>query len=186
MLEINLIPKEERRGRRNIPIGAFSVILAFAGVIIILILFYLNNLRVISKLNKDFTEVSNEKKRYVKFDQEYKTLSNQLKDIDKKFQLLSKLDKGRTFAPKLLEDILIRIPDSTWLTSLDLNRNNLKVNGVGMNNYLVSDFAESLERSEFFNTVEIGEVKEQNQKVGDQDVLTSAFDMSCVIKPDFR
>ncbi|HOO59134.1 MAG TPA: PilN domain-containing protein [Candidatus Mcinerneyibacteriales bacterium] len=186
MLEINLIPKEERKGRHNIPVGPFSIILVFAGLIVVMILLYLNNMRVINKLNGDLAKVTEDKKRYVRFDQEYQALNNQLKEIDKKFQILSKLDKGRTFAPKLMEDVLIRLPLNTWLLSFDLNRNNLRIQGSGMNNYLISDFAESLERSEFFQSIEIGEVKEKKEKIGDQDTLTSSFELSCTIKPDFR
>ncbi len=186
MIEINLLPRDERKARHNIPIGAMSIVLAFVGIVVILALFYLNNIRVLGNLRKELIETTNKKKRYVKYDKEYKELDKKLKEIANRFNLLAKLDKGRTFTPELMEDVAIRLPSGCWLTSVDLRGANISLDGGGTTNYIISDFAESLERSDFLSTVSIEEVKQIVQKFDGEDTEVSQFKIKCTIKPEFR
>ncbi len=186
MIEINLLPRDERKARHDIPLGAMSIVLFFVGATVILAMLYLNNVRIIGKKRTELVDMTNKKKRYEKYDKEYNTLDKKLKEIQSRFDLLAKLDKGRTFAPQLMEDIAIRLPDSCWLTSVELNSASLTLNGGGTNNYLISDFAESLERSDFMETVSIEEVKEMKQKIGGEDMDVSTFLIRCTIKKEYR
>ncbi len=188
MIEINLLPKEERKERARVPILGTVMILAFVGLAIFLGMMYLANLQKISSLTKEKDDLEQKinKPEFKTLDATAKTLEAQLKDIKNKVAVLDRLQKGRTFTPQLLETLLLKIPEDMWLESMSLRGNTLSLSGKSKNNFIISDFAESLEVPGFIDKATIEGVTEAKISSGKDEKTFSSFSITCLINPAFR
>ena len=188
MIEINLLPKEERRERAKVPILGTVVILGFAALLFFLGTMYIAKTRKISNLNKEKIELDSKinKPEYKTLDATVKTLEAQLAEIQNKVAVLDRLQKGRTFTPKLLETILLKLPEDIWLDSLSLKGNVLLLSGTSRNNFLISDFAESLEIPDFIDKATIDSVSEAKINTGKEEKSFSKFSITCLINKSYK
>lgn len=188
MIEINLLPKEERKERTKVPIVGTVMILAFVGIGVVLGMMYLANLQKISSLTNEKADLEQKinKPEFKTLDATAKTLEAQLKDIKNKVAVLDRLQKGRTFTPQLLETLLLKIPEDMWLESMSLRGNTLSLSGKSKNNFIISDFAESLEVPGFIDKATIESVSETKVNSGKDEKTVASFSITCVINSAFR
>lgn len=188
MIEINLLPKEERKERTKVPVVGTIMILAFVGIGAVLAMMYLANLQKISSLTKEKADLEQKinKPEFKTLDATAKTLEAQLKDIKNKVAVLDRLQKGRTFTPQLMETLLLKIPEDMWLESFSLRGNTMSLSGKSKNNFIISDFAESLEVPGFIDKATIEGVTEAKVNSGKDEKVVSSFTITCTINSAFR
>lgn len=186
MIEINLLPKNERRIRRNVPIGTFIIIVATVSILALMLIYYMANLKRLNDLNERYKQVKVEKRRYAKYEGQYKKIKAELELINKKLSVLNRLDNGRTFGPKLLEMLLIKVPENMWFNSLSLKNDTLIISGSSLNRIAVSDFADFLVKSDLIDSSTIKKIEQKEEKVGDKKIDVTTFSIECKINSKYR
>ena len=89
----------------------------------------------------------------------YVTTVDSLKNREK--QLLSliapikELNKNRFLMAHVLDELSTRIPEFTWLTSVDISASGMGIKGTTASNLLVADFMNRLEESPYISTVDL-------------------------------
>lgn len=68
---------------------------------------------------------------------------------------IKELNRNRFFIAHVLDEISSRIPDFTWLKSLDVSQTALQMKGVAASNLLVADFMNRLEESPYIHNVDL-------------------------------
>ncbi len=183
MIQINLLPKEERESRSQFPIKKIGFGLAVVGVIVLFGFIYLNNLRIINNLKDEVSNLEREKSRYIKFKKEYDKIENQLKIINKRLSVLKDLEKGKTFVAKILQQVLLSVPNNLWLESLDLNNGKLVFKGESLNNNQITTFVENLNDKKNIQNASLDSISEsertfEKQTESDEPIRISRFNLS--------
>lgn len=65
------------------------------------------------------------------------------------------LSKNRFLFAHILEEIAKNLPEFTWLSSLNVSQNNVKIIGITASNLLVADFINRLEESPYISNVDL-------------------------------
>jgi len=157
MIRINLLPQEDREGKRNFHLPEMSTIYMVGGVVvflgIILTLGFIQKHRVVDL--KDKIEIARkESKELAPQLEKIKKITKERGEVDRRLQLITSLDRYRFFRVKLLNDIGMKIPQNCWLTDItELSPNTYTIDGIAFNNYKVADMMTNLEKSPIFTSV---------------------------------
>jgi type IV pilus assembly protein PilN len=68
---------------------------------------------------------------------------------------IKKLNKDRFVIAHVLDEISTRIPEFTWLTTLDIDTERIGIKGTTASNLLVADFMNRLEESPYIRNVDL-------------------------------
>lgn len=68
---------------------------------------------------------------------------------------IRQLNKNRFFIAHVLDEVADRVPDFTWLTTLNADSVSLDIKGVAASNLLVADFMNRLEESPYIHNVDL-------------------------------
>jgi Tfp pilus assembly protein PilN len=169
MIKINLAPtakkgrvtkrKAVRAGRPGIKLPSIqSTILYIAGiaiaVVIVGLVLFIQSTQM-GSLNNEITQL-NAKLEELKV---YKAAVDSLKQREMELQSLiipiRELNKNRFFIAHVLDEVSSRVPDFTWLKSLDVSQTALQMKGVAASNLLVADFMNRLEESPYIYNVDL-------------------------------
>ena len=164
MIEINLLPEEERKTRQKIPIKKILPVLIIAAILILMGLTYFRNLNKINSLQSEINNLEREKNKYIKFKKEFDSINKQLKTINKRLTVLKSLEKGKTYIAQILQQLLISIPDNLWLEELEINNNNLSVQGKCLFNSNITSFVNNLDERENIKDPIINKVNERDER----------------------
>jgi len=88
------------------------------------------------------------------------------KELEKKIEVIESLDRQRRGPVRILAELSDRIPDRVWLTSLETNGSQVKMQGESLDNELVAMFVKNLGESKYFSDVDLGGTKLDKQKKG--------------------
>lgn len=171
MIKINLAPTA-KKGKAPKPKAAKaalpgiklppiqSTIIYIVGIALtlaIIIIFLLIHSFKIRSLNGDIRNLQgklDELKVYVQTVDSLEKREKQLADL---ISPIRDLNRNRFFVAHVMDEISSRIPEFTWLTSLDINGTNstLGIKGTTASNLLVADFMNRLEESPYINNVDL-------------------------------
>jgi len=134
------------RRRENI---ALQLILFFTIVILNIIVLYAVDIKIKNEI-KTIEEENNLTqltiRRFIKQNREVDQLKKKLSTLQRKMELIDKLTSNRTFAINLLNSMVNSIiPGKMWLTSLTGNKKEIQIQGIALNDKIVSDFMKNLE-----------------------------------------
>jgi Tfp pilus assembly protein PilN len=121
MIEINLLPKDLKRGRlsfkldRNL-VMAFSGAAALLGVMLIYSFFFQQ--RTISSLEKQLAISKAETSKYTSEIVKIDEIGKKKEQILARMTTIQLLDKNREYWVSLLEDLAPRVPEYVWLTTI--------------------------------------------------------------------
>jgi len=149
-------PRAPRPGIKIPPIQ--SAIVYVVGIVIaaliIIILLIGQNIRMrnfnanIAQLNAKLEEL-----------QVYKAAVDSLEKRERELAALiapiRQLNKNRFFIAHVLDEVSDRVPDFTWLTTLNADSVNLDIKGIAASNLLVADFMNRLEESPYIYNVDL-------------------------------
>ncbi len=68
---------------------------------------------------------------------------------------IKQLNRNRFFIAHILDEVSDRVPDFTWLTTLNADSTNLDIKGIAASNLLVADFMNRLEESPYIYNVDL-------------------------------
>jgi Tfp pilus assembly protein PilN len=185
-VEINLLPAEYRVHKRGIRISRAIVYpslgLVFLGFLLLSWTIGLDT--EIGQLKGDILNVDEliRKNSYIK-DQINKLRADRAV-IQEKIVALERINVNREKWVRLMEILCQRVPDFTWVVSIDEKDQNppvLAIEGRTLSFPEVANFMSRLSESEFIKSVDLSSIEETKEAV-----KMFRFNISCTINPDVR
>lgn len=122
MIEINLLPKELQHKRLRLSVNKNIIFILVGGLAILAVLAvysYVFQQTRIAGLEKDIRQAKEETQRYAAEIQKIEDISFKKKQILARMSAIQVLDRNRSYWVNVLEDLVRRVPDYVWLTSVE-------------------------------------------------------------------
>lgn len=185
-VEINLLPAEYRVHKRGIRISR-AIVYPVLGLFVLgffLLSWTIGLDSQIHQLKGDILHVDDmiRKNSYIK-DQINKLRADKAV-IQEKIVALKRINVNREKWVRLMEILCQRIPDFTWIVSIDEKDQNppvLVIEGRTLSFPEVANFMSRLSESEFIRSVDLSSIEETKE-----GVKLFRFSISCTINPDVR
>jgi len=180
MIRINLLPFRAARKKENVrrQVSIFMLSLAF-----LLIIFFYYNFSLSKKvdnLNTNIKHTTTELAKYNEINDEIAEIKKKLDNLKKKMAVMKTLEANR-FEPTRLLDTMTQVvvPKRMWFTDLESKGENVKINGIALDNKTVADFMVRLEECGLFKEVDLKTLKRKKAQAAD----LKTFTISCIKKP---
>ena len=187
MIRINLLGQTRpRAARRPVDTGAaMPVVFVGAGAalgVLALFLLYLSWQKQLNDENGRIKQLQAQKADLEQIKQQVDTFEAQKKILTQRVQTIEQLQRDRTGAQELLDEIASTVSrtENLWLITMTRKGNNLSMDGAAASVNSVANFITALKRSGYFQKVEIKETKQDEKTSGIQTFL---FQMTAEISP---
>jgi type IV pilus assembly protein PilN len=187
MIRINLLGQARpRTARRPVDTGAaLPVVFIGAGAalgVLALLLLYLSWQKQLNEENTRIKQLQAQKADLEQIKQQVDTFEAQKKILTQRVQTIEQLQRDRTGAQELLDEIASTVSrtENLWLISMTRKGNNLSMEGASASVNSVANFITALKRSGYFQKVEIKETKQDDKSSG---IQTFTFQMTAEITP---
>jgi Tfp pilus assembly protein PilN len=189
MIRINLLGQARpRAARRRGPVDTGAALpLVFVGAgaalgVLALFLLYLSWQKQLNEENARIKQLQAQKADLLTIKQQVDTFEAQKKILTQRVQTIEQLQRDRTGAQELLDEIASTVSrtENLWLITMTRKGNNLTMEGASASVNSVANFITALKRSGYFQKVEIKETKQDEKNTGIQTFL---FQMSAEISP---
>jgi len=171
MIKINLAPTA-KKGKATKPKAAKaagpgiklppiqSTVIYIIGIVVVALIvgfILIAHSMKINNINRNISSLQsklNELRVYVQTVDSLEKREKQLGDI---ITPIRDLNRNRFFIAHVMDEISSRIPEFTWITSLDINAggSSLGIKGTTASNLLVAEFMNRLEESPYINNVDL-------------------------------
>jgi Tfp pilus assembly protein PilN len=169
MIKINLAPTAKKRrapkrkaakaARPGIKLPSVqSTVLYIIGVVIVIVVIgvtLLIQLNQKGSLNKDISRLNGRLEELKVYKATVDSLERRERELAALINPIKQLNQNRFFIAHILDEVSSRIPEFTWLKSLDITSTDLKMQGVTASNLLVADFMNRLEESDYIHNVDL-------------------------------
>src|ERR1700745_3519820 len=190
MIRINLLgqtrPRAARRRGPMMDTGAVTP-LVFVGAgaalgVLALFLLYLSWQKQLNEENTRIKQLQAQKADLEQVKQQVDTFEAQKKILTQRVQTIEQLQRDRTGAQELLDEIASTVSrtENLWLITMPRKGNSLSMEGAAASVNSVANFITALKRSGYFQKVEIRETKQDDKSTG---IQTFVFKMSAEISP---
>lgn len=159
MIEINLLPRKKKI------INRFVQMVLVVGVVAVLVISSLAGLFVYQtmQIKKVSNEMEDIEKQLVKLQETLVLMDKyeaQLAVLNTQMGIINKLNTNRTYWAKLLDDVADRVPSKMWLRTImeqvdNTGKHKLVMTGTTYTNFSVADFMTNIEKSPFFQGVDL-------------------------------
>ena len=173
MIKINLLPPEQRVRRKAIAlpkVGNLVFVAVVAGIVaLMVIVFLVQEARTIGLKGKIVAArlQTNELRPQI---EQIEKLTAERRELDTHMQVITQLEKNRSFEVMLLDELNKRAPEHLWFTSYSRSDSStVVIEGVTFSNLIVADFMTRLERSVLFNNVDL--TIAERGKIEEMDVV---------------
>ena len=154
MIRINLV-RGKRKKRRELNAG--SLWLALPLVVLAGTLYFHTTVSgKISRLNADIVKANADIARLQKEIGEVEKFKARKAELQKKVDIISNLQKGRTGPVRYFEALSAAIPEKCWIDTLSLKDEKVTLSGVALNNYTIANFMTALGQTGRFRDVVLG------------------------------
>lgn len=188
MIRVNLLPREEKSGRRspglkvNVKVGDLVLPIVILGAAVVVIAGAALSQRSRGQaLDRSIQQVDAESRALAPQIARVNQLAQERAELDLRMGIITKLERGRTEGVRLMDELARCVPDHLWLTGVSQDgSNHLQVEGVTYSNLVVSDFMSRLERAALFSNVELSFA--ERGVVNDKKIVK--FQVSCTASPE--
>jgi type IV pilus assembly protein PilN len=154
MIRINLV-RGKRKKRRELNLG--SVWIALPLVVLAGTLYFHTTVSGrISRLNSDIVKANSDIARLQKEIGEVEKFKARKAELQKKVDIISNLQKGRTGPVRHFEALSAAIPEKCWIDTLSVKNERVTLSGVALNNYTIANFMTALGQTGRFRDVVLG------------------------------
>jgi type IV pilus assembly protein PilN len=187
MIRINLLGQARpKAAKKAVPLEAtvqiIFLVLALVVAGIVLSVTYVSQKKHLEEVNARISQLNAEKASLQQIKQQVDQFESQKSVLQQRIGVIETLQKNRTGAQDLLQEVantVVRV-DSLWLTSLDRKGDALEISGEAGSINAVANFITELHRSGYFGKVEIKEAKEDDLAKG---TTTYNFSMTAAVLP---
>lgn len=155
MIRVNLI-RGKRKKRREFNLNFFYVLLP---VLVLAGLFLYHRMltgRIVT-LEANIQNASNEIARLKKEIGEVEKFKARKAELQKKVDIISNLQTGRTLPVKMFESLSASLPEKCWIDKLTLGKDRkVSISGIALNNHTIANFMTALGQEGRFQNVVLG------------------------------
>jgi len=154
MIRINLV-RGKRKKRRELSVGSAWIalpVVVLAGTIY----FHTTVSGKISRLDADIGKANADIARLQKEIGEVEKFKARKAELQKKVDIISNLQKGRTGPVRHFEALAAAIPEKCWIDTLGMRDERVTLSGVALNNYTIANFMTALGQTGRFRDVVLG------------------------------
>jgi type IV pilus assembly protein PilN len=159
MIQINLLPQEERIQRKKFALPGVSAVVPFVMVgafLVAVVGITVMERSKIASLNRDIARSEEEARRLKPQIEKVNELTRQREELNTRLTIIQDLDKGRFQAVRLMDEVAADIPSYLWLTALkDQGGSKVTMEGVTFSNLVVADLMLRLDKSEIFQNIDL-------------------------------
>jgi len=178
MIRINLLPFRAARKRENIKrqitVYALSVVL----LLVAMAYTFMQLNSKLSDVQAQESGLNSELKKYKKTIARINELDKKIQLIEKKLDVIKKLEAGKQGPVHLLDEIAKAVPkDKLWLSALTESKGNINLKGSAKDNETVAAFMVNLEKSYLISSVDL----QSSRASAIKGVSVSEFTLKCTI-----
>jgi type IV pilus assembly protein PilN len=154
MIRINLV-RGKRKKRRELSVGSAWIavpLVVLAGTLY----FHTTVMGKISRLDAGIVKANAEIVRLKKEIGEVEKFKARKVELQKKVDIISNLQKGRTGPVRYFEALSAAIPEKCWIDTLGVKDERVTLSGVALNNYTIANFMTALGQTGRFRDVVLG------------------------------
>ncbi|MEN8782066.1 MAG: PilN domain-containing protein [Desulfobacterales bacterium] len=156
MIRINLLPFRAARKKENIRRQISVFLLSFFLMLAVLIYYNIHLGGQIKDLKTDVDATKNEVAKYQKITKQIEEIKKKLAILEKKTEVIRKLETNRFEPVEMLDNMSGKIiANRMWFTSFNDKPQNVKIDGIALDNKTVADFMTRLEGTGLFGSVRL-------------------------------
>lgn len=191
MIEINLLPEEERKRKRKeagLPALSLKVpanLSFFVGVgaavvlLVIILILHFSQVGSIKTLNGKITEKKAELKKLQEEVAKVETMKQKEELINKKIQTIKTLIVDKFAYAKTMDVFSQALPDYLWIDELTIKNKKVVIKGRTFSNLMITDFMVNLKKqTDYFDAVTLKGIT--NKPEGGYDIIS--FEINCTYK----
>lgn len=169
MIRINLLGQvRPKAAKKSVPLEAtvqiIFLVAAIGLAVVVLGVTYFQQKRQLDDVNAKISQLRAEKASLEQIKSEVEMYERQKAVLQQRIDVIETLQRNRTGGQELLQMVantVVRV-DNLWLTSLERKQNALNIEGEAGTINSVANFITQLQRSGYFDKVEITEAKEDD------------------------
>jgi type IV pilus assembly protein PilN len=154
MIRINLV-RGKRKKRRELNVGSMWIALPLV-VLAGTLYFHTTVSGRISRLDADIVKANADIERLKKEIGEVEKFKARKAELQKKVDIISNLQKGRTGPVRHFEALSAAIPEKCWIDTLSVKDEKVTLSGIALNNYTIANFMTALGQTGRFRDVVLG------------------------------
>lgn len=157
MIRINLLPVREERRKADLQQFGLILALTLVGSIAMVGLYHIKLSHDVSKAK---AAVAATQQQISRFEPQLKQLEEYRKtkaEIEKKLEVIERLDASRSGPVRVFDELATHAPARLWLTKLEAQNGQVRIEGMSLDNELVALFLTALNESAYFDNVELRE-----------------------------
>jgi|Deesub1362A_J573_1020465.scaffolds.fasta_scaffold00465_7 Tfp pilus assembly protein PilN len=164
MIRINLLKPEKKEIREVPSVGPPEIRekkkmayypLIYLLLIVACVALFFNQKSTLSREQNLLEKAQQEKQAFKDIETKLQKLENQKTILERKITLINSLKSVQDRSVRIMDEISKNIPDWVWLTELNFNGTIIEVKGRALSNNLIADYIDNLEKSPYFNDVEL-------------------------------
>ncbi|MEW5949455.1 MAG: PilN domain-containing protein [Thermodesulfobacteriota bacterium] len=179
MIKINLLPVRLAKKKENIRKQLSVCLLSVFFIVLAMAYLGISFSYQIKSLTDDIGQVRNEIGEYSKVVQGLEEQKKQKDLIQKKLDVLGRLQRNKTGPVHMLDEISTNLPEKRlWLKAVKQTENKLLLEGVAMDNATIALYMKNLAASPYFTNVDL--INSAQETVN--SVKLMQFSITCEIK----
>ena len=156
MIKINLLPYREEKKRAGTKRQVFVGLVSFGGLLLLVVLFHVHMVMGIATLETEAHSVRARLDTLTKVAGDLEKFKSDKELLEKKIGIIKDLERDRSYPVHIMDELASSIsPQHEWLTSIAKKDDNLRVEGVAVNNPAIAQFMKRLENSPYIKTVDL-------------------------------
>mgnify|MGYP001822143145 FL=1 len=160
MIRINLLPFRAARKKENIRRQISVFFLSFFLMLAVLIYYNIHLGGQIKDLKTDVDATKNEVAKFQKITKQIDEIKKKLAILEKKTEVIRKLETNRFEPVEMLDNMSGKtIANRMWFTSFDDRPQNVRIDGIALDNKTVADFMTRLEGTGLFGSVRLQSIQ---------------------------
>lgn len=171
MIRINLLGRPRPKVKRRVAIAGTLQLVLFAVPVLVAVLVLVVQLTFIKgdikKLQADIEQKESEKRTMAQLEKEIKEYEDEQRRLQGRLDVIENLKRNQAGPVRLLEAVgnTVSLTETLWLTSMEEQADTIQFKGLAGSVEAVANFITNLNRSGYFQNVEIKE-SVQKQKEG--------------------
>jgi type IV pilus assembly protein PilN len=181
MIKINLLPYREILKKESIITHA---VIAGGSLFLVILIIILVDSVMRSKINNVEENIAKIERKLAQGKvqvAEIKKLKQEKETYRKQFQVIENLKKGKGGPVRILDELATNVPERIWLQTLKQSGNSIELVGIAVDNKLISKFMSNLQKSPYFEKINLIASEMKLQSAGKTKEKLNKFTLTCTI-----